>query len=424
MRDYQRRVIDDELDEFQPQLAATHLYGAKGVGKTATALRRAASVISLDQTRDRELFLADPDAIESLPPPLLIDEWQRQPEGWDRVRQSVDAGAPNGHYIIAGSASPPRGGQVHSGAGRIVSFMMRPLSLAERGVAEATVSLGDMLKGEAKATGRTKLKLADYVREITASGFPAIRPHSERTRSRLLDSYLRNVVQREVPEQGYPVRKPAALLQWMAAYAAATANTTSYNRILDAAMPGVSDKPSKPAAIAYRQVLSRLWLLDPVEAWSPSQARIERLTWAPKHYLADPALAARLLKVDQAALLRGSQGTRSHLRAGNLLAVLFEHLVALSVKTYAQAGDAEVRHLRTHGGQHEVDLVVENSAGGVVALDVKLTATPVSDDVKQLVWLRDRLGSSFVDGAVITCGSQAYRRKDGIAVIPAALLGP
>jgi predicted AAA+ superfamily ATPase len=405
-------------------LAATHIYGAKGVGKTATALQRSASVISFDQVRDRELFQADPDSIEARTPPLLIDEWQRQPEVWDRVRQSVDAGVADGQYIIAGSASPPRGTQVHSGAGRIVSFMMRPLALAERGLGETTVSLGDMLRGEAKATGRTKLKLAEYVDEITASGFPAIRPQPERIRGRLLDSYISNVVQREFPEQGYPVRKPNALLQWMAAYAAATANTTSYNRILDAAMPGVSDKPSKPAAIAYRQVLSRLWLLDPVEAWSPTEARIERLTWAPKHYLADPALAARLLKVDAGALLRGSQGTRSHLRDGNLLGSLFEHLVAMSVKTYAQAVDSEVRHLRTHGGQHEVDLVVENSAGRVVALDVKLTATPVADDVKQLLWLRDRLGANFADGAVITCGSQAYRRKDGIAVIPAALLGP
>ncbi|MDR3107103.1 MAG: ATP-binding protein, partial [Bifidobacteriaceae bacterium] len=390
MRNYQRRVIDDELDEFQPRLAATHIYGAKGVGKTATALQRASSVLSLDQARDRELFRADPDVIESQPPPLLIDEWQRQPEVWDRIRQSVDVGAANGHYLIAGSASVPRGAQVHSGAGRIVSFMMRPLSLAERDLGEPTVSLGAMLEGGAKATGRTKLKLADYVAEITASGFPAIRPQPERVRGRLLDSYISNVVKREFPEQGYPVRKPIALVQWMAAYAAATANTTSYNRILDAAMPGVSDKPSKPAAIAYRQVLARLWLLDPVEAWSPSTARIERLTWAPKHYLADPALTARLLKVDAPALLRGNQGARSHLRDGNLLGALFEHLVALSVKTYAQANDAEVRHLRTHGGQHEVDLVVESQSGGVVALDVKLTATPVADDVKQLLWLRDR----------------------------------
>ncbi|MDR3108047.1 MAG: DUF4143 domain-containing protein [Bifidobacteriaceae bacterium] len=424
MRNYLRRVIDDELDEFQPQLAATHIYGAKGVGKTATALQRATSVLNFDQTRDRELFRADPDMIESPVPPLLIDEWQREPEVWDRLRRSVDEGVADGRYIIAGSASPPRSAQVHSGAGRMVSFMMRPLALAERGLAEPTVSLGAMLAGGAKSSGRTKLRLGDYVAEIAASGFPAIRPQPERVRGRLLDTYISYVVQREFPEQGYPVRKPAALLQWMAAYAAATANTTSYNRILDAAMPGVSDKPSKPAAIAYRQVLTRLWLLDPVEAWSPTEARIERLTWAPKHYLVDPALAARLLKVDAAALLRGSQGTRSHLRDGNLLGALFEHLVAMSVKTYAQANDAQVRHLRTHGGLHEVDLVVENSAGGVVAFDVKLTATPVANDVKQLLWLRERLGSNFVDGAVITTGGEAYRRKDGIAVIPAALLGP
>ena len=46
------------------------------------------------------------------------------------------------------------------------------------------------------------------------------------------------------------------------------------------------------------------------------------------------------------------------------------------------------------------------------------------DDVRHLLWLRDRLGSGMLDLVIVTTGQFAYRRPDGVAVIPAALLGP
>ena len=101
---------------------------------------------------------------------------------------------------------------------------------------------------------------------------------------------------------------------------------------------------------------------------------------------------------------------------------MFESLVALSVRVYAQANRARVAHLRTHSGEHEVDLIVERRDGRVVALEVKLSATVRDRDVRHLRWLADRLGSDLLDAAVITTGREAYRRRDGIGVIPAALL--
>jgi len=106
-------------------------------------------------------------------------------------------------------------------------------------------------------------------------------------------------------------------------------------------------------------------------------------------------------------------------RDGTLLGHLFESLVTLSVKVYAQAAEAEVRHLRTEGGRHEVDLVVVRPDGRVLALEVKVAGTVCDDDVKHLLWLRERLGDDLVDVAVITTGPAAYRRSDGIGVIPA-----
>ncbi|MDN5859894.1 MAG: AAA family ATPase, partial [Pseudonocardia sp.] len=118
--------MDDTLDELQPHLRALSIHGPKGVGKTATAMRRAASVIDLSRAGQREIVIADPSILTRLPGPVLVDEWQRLPEVWDHVRHAVDAGSPPGHFIVAGS-SAPRGAVVHSGAGRIVPMRMRPL---------------------------------------------------------------------------------------------------------------------------------------------------------------------------------------------------------------------------------------------------------------------------------------------------------
>ncbi|GLY97576.1 DUF4143 domain-containing protein [Actinoplanes sp. NBRC 103695] len=422
MVEYRRRVLDDTLDELQPHLRALSIHGPKGVGKTATAMQRAVSVVDLSLPAQREILAADPSVLTRLPGPVLVDEWQRLPEVWDQVRHAVDAGSPPGHFIVAGS-SAPRGAVIHSGAGRIVPMRMRPLSMAERGVETPTVSLAAFLAGGRDIDGTTEFRLTDYVEEIIASGFPAIRGLPPRVRRAELDAYVDNVVQREFPEQGYPVRRPAVLRAWLAAYAAATSSSTAYSKILDAATGGLANKPAKETTLSYRDALSSLWLLDEIPPWIPGRNHLDRLGQSPKHHLADPALAARLLGLDGAALLRAEQGS-VNLSEGTVLGALFEHLVALSIHTYAEASEARVSHLRTRGNDHEVDLIVQHADGRVLGVEVKLADRVEDADVRHLHWLRDRIGDDLIDAIVIYAGERAYRRRDGVAVVPLALLGP
>lgn len=420
---YIGRVVDAELDELLAGLPAIALEGPKGVGKTATAQRRASTTFALDDDEHVELLVADRRRIDVAARPVLIDEWQRHPPVWDWVRRAVDRDATPGRFLLTGSAAPAAA-PVHSGAGRIVTMRMRPMSLAERGLAAPTVSLSALLVGRRPAVlGDSRIELPGYAEEIVRSGFPGIRGLPPRARRAQLDGYLSRIVEREFPEQGHPIRRPATLRSWLRAYAAATATNASYNAILDAATAGEGDKPAKQTTIGYRDVLSALWLLEPLPAWLPTDNWLTRLAQAPKHHLADPALAARLLGVDAEALLSGG-GPGVTLRRGLLLGALFESLVTLSVRVYAQAAEASVHHLRTRNGDHEVDLVVERADGRVVAIEVKLSAVVEDADVVHLRWLRDRLGDELLDAVVITTGSHAYRRRDGVAVVPAALLGP
>lgn len=422
MLPYQLRAVDQELDELLDGLPAISLEGPKGVGKTATAQRRAATTFAMDDTTQRELLTADPQRLDRAPAPVLIDEWQQEPAVWDFVRRSVDRNPAPARFLLTGSATPTSA-PTHSGAGRIVQLRMRPMSLAERALAEPTVSLGKLLTGRRPAVGGgTALSLVDYAEEIVRSGFPAIRQLPPRARRAQLDGYLNRIVERDFPEQGHLVRRPDTLRGWLAAYAAATATTSSYNAILDAATPGETNKPAKTTTTVYRDVLSQLWLLDPVPGWLPSRSAFSRLGAAPKHHLADPALAARLLGVDVPALLDDSAPDAAVRRPGPLLGALFESLVTLSVRVYAQAAEATVHHLRTWDSRHEVDLIIQRADQRVLALEVKLSPSVSDDDVRHLTWLRGQLGDDLLDAAVITTGSEAYRRADGIAVIPLSLL--
>lgn len=268
---------------------------------------------------------------------------------------------------------------------------MRPLSLAERRLAAPSVSLADLLSGERPAIeGHATVRLDSYATEIVASGFPGLRPLPDRIRRAQLRGYVDRVVDRDFPEAGRKVRRPDTLRRWMAAYAAATSTTATFETIGDAATSGHGDKPAKTTVQPYRDILERLHLIDELPAWTPSNNHIHNLGASPKHHLADPALATTILGIDVDALLTGADSAVHIPRDGSFLGALFESLVTLSVRVYAQASEAHTKHFRIHGGDKEVD----------------------------------RIGGDLLDAAVITTGEHAYRRTDGIAVIPTALLGP
>lgn len=147
---------------------------------------------------------------------------------------------------------------------------------------------------------------------------------------------------------------------------------------------GCRDQPTaKTTTIAYRDTLERLWIVDEVEPWPAGSSVLSAMTASPKHQLGDPAFAARLLHIDASRLLTD----------GALFGALFESLATLSVRVYAEAARARVAHLRTRGGDHEVDLIVEGDDGGVLGIEVKLARDVTTGDVKHLLWLRERLGA-------------------------------
>lgn len=203
---------------------------------------------------------------------------------------------------------------------------------------------------------------------------------------------------------------------WLTAYAAASSTTAAYSTLLDAATPGETDKPARSTVRVYRELLTKLWILDPVPAWMPALTPLGRLTKGDKHQLCDPGLAAHLLGITEEKLLSGARGS------GEAFGQLFESLATLTLRGAAIGCEAKVHHLRTRNGEHEVDLIVERFDGAVIGVEVKLARVVEDRDVRHLAWLKQRVGERMVDAVVLTASTAAYRRPDGVAVVPLGML--
>ena len=422
------RLLEPHLRELLSGLSALSIEGARGVGKTWLARRLGTTFVPVDDPDERAQLLRLGNRFpQMITPPVVLDEWQLLPELWDRVRRQVDEDPSPGRFILTGSSSPAQA-PTHTGAGRIATGRLRPLSLVERGLDTPTVSLSTLLASQQDAPieGTATAVLNTYVEEILRSGFPGIRSLPLVARQAQLDSYLDLTVRHDLSDGSQ--RRTRSLKDWMRAYAASVSTCTTLDSINRSLTARQGIQPAATTARTYRDTLASMWMIDPVQGWMPTENELARATAADKHQMCDPALAARLLGIGTAHLLGvGHPIVRTPIgqpRRTRMLGFLFESLVTQSVQVYADLCQADVRHLRTKGGRQEIDLIVEGPDGRVVAIEVKTAAAPRPGDTRHLLWLRERLGDRLADAVVITTGRDAYRDTDSIAVVPASLLGP
>jgi len=419
------RLIEPSIADNLTYLPAIAIDGPKAVGKTWIAKRLARSVFEFDKEATRELYRADNGIITTAEKPTLIDEWQKAPDTWDTVRRAVDEELTPGQFLLTGSAYP-KSAQVHSGAGRIVHFRLHPLSIQERLGVTPCVSIDKLLNGVESvedANTTTDIRLEWYIQEIFRSGFPGIWNADKRAWPLLIDGYIENILNKETEENGYTIRRPDTLRNWLTAFASATGTDAGYTEILDRATPGVSSKPAKSTTVSFRDMLKNLWLLEELQPWLPTVGNFNRLKMTPKHYLTDPAIEAALLGLSYDLVMSGDASSGFDEKHGSITGRLFESLIALSLRTYSVAAGAKLNYVRTLDAQREVDFVVSKGSK-VIGIEVKLSSSVGDGDVKHLNWLHDTYGSNLVAKIIVTTGDRMYiRKQDGVIVCPAALLG-
>lgn len=437
MADLHPRIVDKQLGDALTHLPAVLITGARAVGKTTTASAFAKTVFDLSHPDVLREVQARPDVLVDAEPSVLIDEWQRYPASMDIVKSAVDRDFTAGRFILTGTPSFPPDPDIHSGAGRLIEVSMRPMSMAERRLATPVVSLGDLFaNAPTHIQATTDVTFYDYVNLLVRSGFPAIWLAGEqevggkKVWHTLLDLYVAQLCEREVAVMSQRETMSSALIRrWMRSYAGAVGTDARFDTIRDSAHDGEGDPPARSSTSNYRTALENLGVIDEQLAWDHPFVAIKRTKTSAIHHLVDPALAANLLHgawLDELSALQARNGSELE---RSFVGQLFQSLVVQSVRVYAAACGADVFWLGTRnntaGEQREINIVVVNGDGRVVAIEVKASESVTSRDCRHLNWLRSKLGARWAAGVVVYTGGEAYRRhQDDIAVVPAALLGP
>ena len=406
---YLRRHLDDRLVHLLQVHPACLIEGIRGVGKTSTASRLAASTLRLDHPPSANLMARDPEAAcASLPRPLLIDEWQRIPTVWDAVRRMIDDDRSPGQFVLSGSARTAVSADIHAGAGRIMPLRLRPMTLSERRGQTPAVALGDLAEHgiDTLRGARSPFSAAQQIAPTVISGLPGYLGMDEIDHQDALRSYLDLAVSRDLTEIAAGQRNVRKLRSYLRAYGATVATTAEHATIHNAAAV------AKATGETYHDLLDRLGLIEELPGWSDN--RLKRLTKSPKRHLVDPALAAA--DHYETASRLGEHRER--------LGQLFESAAVGQIRATAEALGLGWRfsHLRSAGGDHEIDLIADLPDGGVLAFETKLSETATTRDTRHLAALRDQLGGAFRAGLVVHPGTTAHRLDERIAAAPLGTL--
>ena len=311
--DYRPRVADTELAERLSAIGAVLIDGPKGCGKTETATRVAHSTVRFDTDANaRALVGLNPESLFAQPTPILFDEWQRAPQMWDHVRRHVDDLGQRGLYVLTGSATPTDSRELHSGAGRIATLRMRPMSLYESGHSTGEVSLAALLLGQQQRARPTTVTVPGLMERIVIGGWPALLGVDERNARRWLSDYMTQIVEIDIPRLGTTRRAPARLRRTLASLGR---NVGQPVKLTDLAADVAGDddqRPAKETITAYLDALERLKLTENSPSWRPRMRSRTQLREGETRYFVDPSLGTAALGVGSGELLADLKATGFH----------------------------------------------------------------------------------------------------------------
>lgn len=420
---YRPRLIENRLDFLMRSFGCVELTGPKWCGKTWTASSRAVSVTKLDVTSEREAAEMDPNLALVGEKPHLIDEWQEVPEVWDACRRAVDdSGNTRGSFLLTGSTNLPkiqREKVHHTGTGRIARLAMRPMSLLESGQAEAKISLAGLFSGEDFEPMRKETSLEDVARWCCRGGWPANLGLDDEAAMETAVQYIQSVLDTNVIDEG---KSPVTAMALMKALALNASQAVTYGTLAKDMALGEKDSVSEDTVKAYLELFSRLHLMEDLMGWEPPMRAKARVRVKPKRYFVDPSLTTALLGATPKRLLKDTQ----------TLGLLFENLVLRDLRvflsTYSGLGN-NIYYYHDDKGL-EVDCIVE-SANSWAGIEIKLSDTKADDGAANLIKLRKKVTANpaahnaepvFL-AVIVGKGSLAYKRSDGVFVIPISMLG-
>lgn len=418
--EYMPRIADDLLAAKLRQAGAVVIRGPKWCGKTETALKHSKSALFMqdpDQRMSNQMLAeSKPSILLRGEKPRLIDEWQEAPQLWDAVRFSVDREREIGLYILTGSATPkekPR----HSGAGRMSFLDMRTMSLYESRESTGEVSLLALFDAPEDIEGVSNSDVETIAFQVARGGWPsAVTMTDQSAAMETAHNYLTAVAEEDISSVDGVSRNPDHARLVMRSFARCVGSqmaVSSMSKMVNAQ----GSEMSRPTFSAYLGALRNLSIIEDLNAWEPSLRAKARISRTPKRYFADPSLAAAALGASPDTLLKDMP----------TLGMLYEALCIRDLRVYAQKNHGQVFFYRDNVGL-EADAVVALRDGRWGLVEIKLNqsqADAASDSLRRVANKVDQtiMGApSFL--LVVTADGYAYRRNDGVYVVPIGCLKP
>ncbi len=423
-KNYKSRVIDKKVDFYLSAFGAVCIEGPKWCGKTWTASQHCKSEISFaDPYVDanfRQIAAIDPNSVLSGEKPHLIDEWQMVPSLWDAVRYRVDQTGEAGQFLLTGSATPTYKGINHSGAGRFGCLRMRPMSLWELGASSGDVSLKDICENLPIETRRIEQPgLQHLIELVMRGGWPANINKTFEQAIVLPNEYLTLALRNDI-HQVDGIRRDSRKMNLLLRSLARNESTTVSVRTLMRDIKETDDEQLSVNTIGdYLDLLGRLFLTDNIPPFDPSLRSSVRVKEMEKRHLADPSLACALMGATADGLYRDL----------NAFGFLFEALVERDLRIYAESFDGKLYHYQDYKNC-EIDAVITLPNNEWCAFEVKLGAHQIDEAAANLLKIKSYFANDTRGCApkvlAVICGvcNAAYRRPDGVYVVPITALKP
>lgn len=421
---YRKRLIEPIIERKLESKGALLIRGAKWCGKTTTAEQFAGSILYMSDPSKLKsnLDAAQMDASLLLEGavPRLIDEWQIAPQIWDAVRFTVDQRGEPGQFILTGSAVPAKRDEIfHSGTGRFAILDMRPMSLYESGESTGEVSLAELFTTPEKIMGINPYKLNDIAYFTCRGGWPFAVNGSLRRQATLEQAadYLDLVVNEDISRVDNVERNPDRARTLLRSYARHQGTQTPISVIKRDIMANDNDTISEDTIASYLNALRQIFVIDDMISWNPNIRSKSAIRTSPTRYFTDPSIATAALGINPDSLMKDL----------NTFGLIFETLCARDLRVYSQNIGGTVYHYRDSSGL-ECDMVVHLRNGAYGLIEVKLGGSNlIEEGVASLKKFRDvidtrRMGEPAFMMVLTAVGDYAYRRADGVYVVPIGCL--
>ncbi len=423
MPNYIQRITDKVLRERLEEKGAILLEGAKWCGKTTTAAQQAKSIIYMQEPKNRQQNIAmaqlNPSILLQGETPRLIDEWQLAPSLWDAVRFEVDQRNEWGQFILTGSTTPVQRDEIfHSGTGRIARIVMRTMSLLESGESNGEVSLEKLFTGDTDIATINNLDLPDLAFLVCRGGWPRAINQSKRVALRQAFDYVDAVAEADLNSFDGIERDSERIRRLMRSYSRNISSQARLSKIRQDMIANDVDGLSTDTIYAYINALKNIFVIEELGAWNPNLRSKTSIRTSNTLHFVDPSIATASLGISPDDLINDL----------STFGLLFESMCIRDLRIYADYLDGKVYHYRDQSGL-ECDAVIHLRNGKYGLIEVKLGGDYlVEEGAKNLKKLSSQLDTTKMKNPsflmVLTgTGNYAFKREDGVLVVPVGCLG-